>query len=63
MGFKTKFKYEYRKFIELIGHSQIKKKTHIINGVAKHEKYDELWNKICQRIIITLFMMKPEVQQ
>jgi len=22
-------------------------RTHIINGIAKHEKYDDLWNKIC----------------
>ncbi|CDW90071.1 UNKNOWN [Stylonychia lemnae] len=62
MGFKTKFRMEYRRFQDILAQKGWKKKKFMVNGMVKDQVYDDIWNKMCQRIITLVIIMKPEIQ-
>jgi hypothetical protein len=59
---KTKYRLDYNKTIKLIlkNNSEIRlfspSKAYL--GITKNEVYDEIWNRICYSIIISLILLK-----
>lgn len=63
IGYKTKYRFEYSKLQEMMilkGVNLFKEHYQSIGG-SHDDQYDTLWNKMCQRAILTLLLLKNTV--
>eukprot|EP00347_Sterkiella_histriomuscorum_P015701 403356024 len=63
VGFKTKYRFNYKKFLDILSmRGTYNISNYNLNGVQKDEIYDKIWNRLCQKIILTVIMLLKSFQ-
>ena len=61
IGYKVKYRYEYDKLDDILKITGLFTDNNPLSTGYKDEKYDPLWNKMCQRIIIMMLMLQKHL--